>query len=233
MKVVFLYVGSSLLAPLRGAEQSLNDEHKLDLTLTAHNFGAPFTDDEWQTIAGDLASAEVVFVIHVMDGENAARLLPLLDRRSQATVVINCMPELMKRTRMGRLDLERLPRISRKEKQPGAKGEEEGDESANGRRLLASVSSWIGRQAKGNAKNGGRSHDRSKYLKWAERLPRLLRFVPSAGPLRDAKNYLLLMSYFLQPTPNNIRAMILLALKEYAGDERVKQVEVLDPEALP
>ena len=51
---------------------------------------------------------------------------------------------------------------------------------------------------------------RAEYLKWAERLPGLLRFVPNAGRLRDAKNYLLLISYFLQPTPTNIRSMILL-----------------------
>jgi magnesium chelatase subunit H len=70
-------------------------------------------------------------------------------------------------------------------------------------------------------------------LKWAERLPGLLRFVPNAGRLRDAKNYLLLVSYFLQPTPNNIRSMILLALKEYVDDERLKGIAVPEPEALP
>jgi magnesium chelatase subunit H len=70
-------------------------------------------------------------------------------------------------------------------------------------------------------------------LKWAERLPGLLRFVPNAGRLRDAKNYLLLVSYFLQPTPNNIRSMILLALKEYVDDERLKTIDVPAPEALP
>jgi len=34
----------------------------------------------WQTIESDLAASEIIFVIHVMDGENAGRLLPLLDR---------------------------------------------------------------------------------------------------------------------------------------------------------
>src|SRR5205814_1480682 len=81
----------------------------------AHNFGASFADDEWRVVESDLRQSEVVFVIHVMDGENGSRLLRLLDARekeSGAVIVINCMPELMKRTRMGRLDFQRLPGIS-------------------------------------------------------------------------------------------------------------------------
>ena len=70
-------------------------------------------------------------------------------------------------------------------------------------------------------------------MKWAERLPHLLRFVPNAGSVGDAKNYLLLMSYFLQPTPRNIESMILLALKNYLDDERLLAIEIPTPEALP
>jgi magnesium chelatase subunit H len=231
LSVTVLYVGSSLLAPLRNAEREINREHRLDLRLSAHNFGAPFTDDEWETIENDLTGADVVFVIHVMDGENASRLLPLLDRRAKATIVINCMPELMKRTRAGKLDFAKLPGV--RSKAPGARGKRQGADDLNDGGLLKSISSWIGRQAKGKGKNGAASHGRADYLKWAERLPGLLRFVPNAGRLRDAKNYLFLVSYFLQPTPNNIRSMILLALREYVDDERLKEISVPAPEALP
>jgi len=231
LNVTVLYVGSSLLAPLRNAERGINREHRLDLRLSPYNFGAPFTDDQWNTIESDLTGADVVFVIHVMDGENASRLLPLLDRRAKATIVINCMPELMKRTRAGKLDFAKLPGV--RSKAPGAKGKQQGEEDLNDGGLLKSISSWIGRQAKGKGKNGATSHGRADYLKWAEHLPGLLRFVPNAGRLRDAKNYLLLMSYFLQPTPNNIRSMILLALKEYVDDERLQEINVPAPEALP
>jgi len=231
MKITVLYVGSSLLAPLRNGEREINREHRLDFRLSAYNFGAPFTDDEWETIENDLTGADVVFVIHVMDGENVSHLLPLLDRRVKATIVINCMPELMKRTRAGKLDFAKLPGV--RSKAPGAKGKEQGEDDLNHGGLLRSISSWIGRQAKGKGKNGAASHGRADYLKWAERLPGLLRFVPNAGRLRDAKNYLLLVSYFLQPTPNNIRSMILLALKEYVDDERLKTIDVPAPEALP
>ncbi|HSQ24399.1 MAG TPA: DUF3479 domain-containing protein, partial [Pyrinomonadaceae bacterium] len=240
MNVTFLYVGSSLLAPLRNAEREINRDYRLDLRLSAHNFGATFSDDQWRTIESDLADADVVFVIHVMDGENASHLLRLLDRRPNQTIVINCMPELMKRTRIGKLDLAKLPGVSRKGgKKQGAERQGQGatgveaEEGLNDGGLLKSITSWIGRQAKGNGKNGARTHGRAEYLKWAERLPSLLRFVPNAGRLRDAKNYLLLVSYFFQPTPNNIRSMVLLALKEYSRDDRLRTIEIPPPETLP
>jgi len=50
--------------------------------LAVRNFGSQFTEDEWQTIESDLAASEIIFVIHVMDGENAGRLLPLLESLS-------------------------------------------------------------------------------------------------------------------------------------------------------
>jgi hypothetical protein len=108
MKVTVLYVGSSLLSPLRNAEREINRQYGIDLAVGTHNFGGPFTEDEWALIERDLLASDVIFVIHVMDGENAARLLPLLARLQNTVIVINCMPELMKRTRMGKLDLWRL-----------------------------------------------------------------------------------------------------------------------------
>jgi magnesium chelatase subunit H len=230
LKVTALYVGSSLLAPLRNAEAQINLRHGLDLEVATYNFGSAFTEDEWLDIQKDLSKSAVVFVIHVMDGENATRLLPELDRlRKQRTViVINCMPALMKRTRMGKLDFAKLPGAGAKGKGERAKVKEKSDD-ADPRGLLKSVSSWVARQTR-NGKSKG--HGRADYLKWADRLPKLMRFVPSAGPLRDAKNYLLLMSYFLQPTPRNIESMILLALKSYADDERVRSIEVSQPESV-
>src|SRR5215813_2560409 len=227
MKIIVLYVGSSLLAPLRNAEREINQDLGIDLRLAIHNFGAHFNEAEWATIENNLNEADVLFVIHVMDGENAARLLPLLDRVKTA-VVINCMPELMKRTRMGKLDFAKLPGLKGREQTRG----KEPDENASNGSLLRSITSWIGRQAKATGRNGERAHGRAEYLKWADRLPGLLRFVPNAGPLRDAKNYLLLVSYFLQPTPNNIKSMILLAAKEYAGDERLRQIEIPPPDSV-
>jgi magnesium chelatase subunit H len=231
MKVTVLYVGSSLLAPLRKAEAQINLRHGLDLEIATYNFGSAFTDGEWLGIQNDLSKSDVVFVIHVMDGENATRLLPQLDRlrKLRTVIVINCMPALVKRTRMGRLDFAKLPGAGAKGKGESAKGKESKPDDADPRGLLKSVSSWIGRQTRNGKANG---HGRADYLKWADRLPKLMRFVPNTGPLRDAKNYLLLMSYFLQPTPRNIESMILLALRSYADDERLKSIEVPSPESV-
>src|SRR5678815_5783726 len=92
MKVTVLYVGSSLLAPLKQAERELNGQYDLDLKIAAYNFGAPMSDDVWLEISGDLQASDVVFAIHVMDGENAARLIAALDHHGHqhaAVIVIN------------------------------------------------------------------------------------------------------------------------------------------------
>jgi hypothetical protein len=79
MKITVLYVGSSLLGPLKNAEREINRAYRLDLQVAAHNFGSPLSDLEWETVERDLAEATIVFVIHVMDGENAARLVKALE----------------------------------------------------------------------------------------------------------------------------------------------------------
>ncbi|HYK19650.1 MAG TPA: cobaltochelatase subunit CobN [Pyrinomonadaceae bacterium] len=207
MKIVVLYVGSSLLAPLKNAERELN------VRVAAYNFGSPLSDREWQDVEADLNDANIVFVIHVMDGENATRLISALDNsQHDAVIVINCMPELMRRTRMGRLDIASF----------GSQGK--------GGRLLRSVGSWVGNHAK-RGKSDKRSH--TQYLKLVDRLPGILQFVPTAGALTDAKHYLYLFCYFLQPTPQNIKSMLLYALVHYSSDPRLKKIRVAKPEQMP
>ncbi len=108
MNITVLYVGSSLLAPLKSAEREIDRAYNLGLRVAAYNFGSPLSDGEWREVERDLEQANLVFVIHVMDGENASRLLNSLETlkdKHEAVIVINCMPELMRRTRMGRLDV--------------------------------------------------------------------------------------------------------------------------------
>src|SRR6185369_4361868 len=210
MNITVLYVGSSLLAPLRNAERELNRAHKLDLRVAAYNFGSPLSDREWSEVEADLKHANIVFVIHVMDGENASRLIATLDKsKHDAVIVINCMPELMRRTRMGRLDIAAF------------KGQQ-----GKGGRLLRSVGSWVGSHAR-RGKSDKRSH--TQYLKLVDRLPGILQFVPTAGALTDAKHYLYLFCYFLQPTPANIQSMLLYALVHYAS----VKAHVPKPEQMP
>ena len=206
MNVTVLYVGSSLLAPLKNAEREINRVHKLDLRVAPYNFGSPLSNSEWDEVERDLEQANVVFVIHVMDGENASRLLTALERfkdRHDAVVVINCMPELMRRTRMGKLD-------------------------------VGSFAGWMARYTKSH--KGKRTRNgHGQYLKLIRRLPQILKFVPTAGALTDAKHYLYLFCYFLQPTPANIQAMLLYALKHYVRDDRLKRrkLRIAEPENMP
>ena len=215
MKITILYVGSSLLAPLKNAEREINRVHNLGLRVGAYNFGSPLSDVEWQEVEANLEDTNVVFVIHVMDGENATRLIAALEKfnKHDAVVVINCMPELMRRTRLGRLDISTLGK---------------GQNGKSGK-LLKSVGSWVGAQAK----RGKSSRGHGQYLKFVDRLPGILKFVPTAGALTDAKHYLYLFCYFLQPTPQNIQSMLLYALVHYVRDERLKKVRVPKPEHQP
>jgi magnesium chelatase subunit H len=89
----------------------------------------------------------------------------------------------------------------------------------------------MGVQARAHREKRSRSH--TTYLKLVDRMPRLLKFVPNAGRLRDLKNYLYLFCYFLQPTPANISSMVLYALKEYVPDARLSAVKAQPLETLP
>jgi magnesium chelatase subunit H len=236
MNVSVIYVGSSLLAPLKNAERELNREYKLDLRVTVWNLGLPLSEGEWQEVDLSLSEADLVFVIHVMDGENATRLIAALGRHKNqhaAVIVINCMPDLMRLTRMGRLDVSRLS--STAGRRENGNGEGERKKKVDALSLLTSTGSWVGRQVRRNKSSAGRQHGHGQYLKWVDKLPGILRFVPATGGLRDVKNYLNIFCYFLQPTPANIRVMVLYALKEYVADDRLKKasIKVAPPERMP
>jgi magnesium chelatase subunit H len=237
LKVTVLYIGSSLLAPLKNAERELNRDYNLDLRLAACNFGSPLTDVEWSAVESDLEDSDLVFVIHVMDGENAARLLPALERnkaRHRAVIVINCMPDLMRRMRMGKLDVSQL--LGGKEQGNGGTGKEGKGASRRGLGLLTAAGSWIGRQVRSKDSNGkSAKHGHGQYLKLIDKLPGILKFVPTVGGLRDAKHYLNIFCYFLQPTPANIRSMVLYALKHYVPDDRLKKakIKISPPQQMP
>jgi magnesium chelatase subunit H len=85
---------------------------------------------------------------------------------------------------------------------------------------------------KSGAGSGGGHRNPAQYLKIISRLPSILKVVPSAGKLRDVKNYLLLFCYFLQPTPRNIRMMLLHAIKSYAP-VKAGRIKIEQPESRP
>ena len=69
VKITVFYVGTSLLAPLRRAESEINSRHRLALRVAAYNCGAPLDEVQWQAAENDLANSELVFIIHVTEGE--------------------------------------------------------------------------------------------------------------------------------------------------------------------
>ncbi|HXG66482.1 MAG TPA: cobaltochelatase subunit CobN [Blastocatellia bacterium] len=228
MKIAVLYVGTSLLSPLRKAESEINDRYALGLRVAAHNCGAPLDEEQWHEAERDIAESALVFIIHVTDGENASRIGAALDkyRNHYAVIAINCLPELMRRTRMGRLDFNRLMKAK-----PDADGER--GREASSRNLARKLGTWLADVFRGrdrdNAKN---SPNHGQYVKLIKRLPAILKLVPNAGKLGDIRNYLYLYCYFLQPTPNNIRSMLLYAIKHYAAEgSRIKKIE--PPEDVP
>lgn len=229
MKITILYVGSSLLAPLREAEREIERRYHLGLHVMAFNLGAPLDESSWCDVERDVSEAEIVFVIHVTDGENATRLCALLNRyeaQHRAVIVINCMPDLMRRTRMNRLRFGG----SAADDEGSVKKSAEHRHSGMAKRLVSRVGAWMGEQTRARR---GKSKGHTQYLRYIERLPALLKLVPNAGRLRDIKHYLNLFCYFLQPTPANIRAMLLYSLKYYAADKRLSQIELPTPESLP
>jgi magnesium chelatase subunit H len=234
MKITVFYVGTSLLAPLRRAESEINKAYALGLQVATHNCGAPLNEDEWQVAARDVKDSEIIFIIHVTDSENAARIIALLETTrdyTRAVIAFNCMPELMRCTRMGKLDFARL--MKSRASTNGDKGRE-----ASSRNLARKLGSWMGdfiRGRKGEDEQPGVKtgpRNKQQYVKMIGRLPAILKFVPSAGRVGDVKNYLLLFCYFLQPTNRNIRAMLLYAVKHYAKG-KAKALQIDSPETMP
>jgi magnesium chelatase subunit H len=230
VKISAFYVGSSLLAPLKNAERSINDEYRLDLTVATYNLGASLTDAQWSAAETDISESAIVFVFHVIDGENSARLVTMLKNvaaPSTTIVVINCMGDLMRCTRMGGLSLASLFA------QSGKETKDEGSAASPARRLFSGVTGWMGEQAR--AHRGSKRRNHTQYLRYIERLPALLKLVPAPGRLRDAKHYLNIFCYFLQPTPSNIRSMLLYALRHYGRTLKGRNagLKYASPESLP
>jgi magnesium chelatase subunit H len=234
LNVIVLYVGTSLPAPLRKAEAEINKQYNLGLRVAAHNCGAPLSSDQWQTIQSEIHEAELIFLIHVTDSENANRIAIELDKpgvKPAAVIAFNCMPDLMRRTRMGKLDFAKMMR---------SRASESGSEARDGTGLVRKLASWMADYVRSRRRNGseGSGQVRSgpgraaSYVGLISRLPTVLKFVPTTGRVRDIKHYLTLFAYFLQPTPKNIRSMLLYAINSYAPAHDLK-IRVAHPESMP
>ena len=216
VKMVVFYVGTSLLAPLKKAEHEIC-ERGLKLIVAVYNGGLPWSNSEWQKAENDLSTADIVLIMHLTDSENTQRLMEGLDRfksRHHAVVVFNCLADLMRKTRIGRLDFNKLINSI------SFSGKSVSKMSSALRlsyRLATWMSDFMSRRFRSQGKDGSQSMKGGfrSYHKLTERLPRIIKFIPSIKKLRDIKNYLVLYCYFLQPTPKNICSMLLYSIKHY------------------
>jgi magnesium chelatase subunit H len=235
VNITVFHVGTSLVSPLKQAEKDLNAQYGLKLRIATYNLGASLDKDTWEKIEADLEIADIVFVIHVVDAENGSRLAQAFGRHSSrglTVIVFNCMPELMRLTRMGALSFSRNFGVNEGDAEEGQNGRR-GSKRNNPTTLLRHAASWMASQVRTRSKSGRQSH--TQYLRLIERLPGLLKLVPNTGKLRDVKNYLYLFSYFLQPTPLNVRSMVLYAIKNYVPDSSSSgdSFKIAPPEAVP
>src|SRR5262249_38822034 len=235
--------------PLKEAERAIRSKNKIDLDIGLHNCGDSITDAGWLTAERDILSSDVVFIIHVTNTDNATRIIAALrpdsadsqvspvvtvgsfkdnlrQGRHQTVIAMNCMPELMRLTRMGKLDFSVLM------KSKAGRDESESQEAV-AHNLARKLGSWMADSIRGRKNADGRQRPGGfqQYRRLIGRMPAILRFLPTAGKLTDIKHYIYLFSYFLQPTTVNIRSMILYAIKHYVpGNSRLR---VPLPESLP
>jgi magnesium chelatase subunit H len=231
LKITFLYVGTSLPGPLKLAEHEINREYNLGLSIALYNCGADLSQEELARIDSDILESALVFVIHVTNQENATSIITSLEKYRdlhRAVIAINCMPDLMRRTHMGKLDFARLMKSRPKSNDADGVGAQT---------LVRKIGSWMAdsvrgrRDGKSSEAGSAKSSGPPNYTKLIGRLPAILKVLPAVGTLADVKHYLYLFCYFLQPTPANIRAMVLYAVKHYVpGNKRIK---VSAPESMP
>src|SRR6266478_5023609 len=136
--------------------------------------------------------------------------------------------EKMRRTRMGRLDVGALGGKAESSKTKG-RGQADKKATAQALRLLGLAGSWVGSHVRGRSEKQSKG-GHGQYLRLADRLPAILKCIPTAGALTDAKRYLYLFCYFLQPTPTNVRSMLLYALKHYVPDKRLQRIKIRIPQ---
>jgi magnesium chelatase subunit H len=245
LKITVLYVGTSLPGPLKEAERTIRAKNKIDLDIALHNCGDSISDSGWDSVKQDISAADIVFIIHVTNPDNATRIISAssdsgipaaeaggsfktgLLRESKRTVIaINCMPELMRLTRMGKLDFGALM------KSKAGRAESE-SRDASAQNLVRKLGSWMADsiRARKNGEARQKPQGFQQYTSLIGRMPGILRFLPTVGKLTDIKHYIYLFCYFLQPTPANIRSMMLYAIKHYVpGNSRLR---IPLPETLP
>lgn len=173
---------------------------------------------DWDTDAAaaqrcreDLAGANFVAVTQIFPEEMAREIVPTLQQhrdRYDALLCVLSSPDLVKLTRLGRLNM----------------AEEESRSAWSPIALLKKL-------------RGQRSEGRSpgeRQMQMLRLLPRVLRFIP--GTAQDVRAYFLSLQYWLSGSESNLANLIRLHLQRYASGPRASlraRVSAQNPETYP
>jgi len=126
LKITFLLVERSFLGSLRQAADEVRRDCEPGLELAVHVLPDVRTDDAWRAVEADAASSLAVFAVHITDEATADRVLSVSEPAG-AFIPFNCIASLMRRARLGKLDLARqrgfMSRFGRLIRRPGGSAE--------------------------------------------------------------------------------------------------------------
>ncbi len=202
IRVVLLTLDSHLASAVdRVRAQLLNELPGLDLRFHA---ATTFSDPKAaKACCEDIAQGDIVFANMLFIDEHIQQVLPALKaRRAHCDAMVCAMSaaEVMRETRLGGFSM---------------------DGSSSG--PMALLKKLRGSSGKpGGAANGG------AQLASLKLLPKLLRFVP--GKAQDLRAYLLVLSYWLSGSSENLADLIRLLISRYADGPRKHLREKTTPQ---
>lgn len=186
MRFVFLTMDGTHGAALRTAADTLRREHQLDLQLALYNATSLRSEQDWQRLENDIATADFVFGARLF-GEDYVR--PLAQRLAQASCpvcVITSTPGLMSQTRIGKFVLQ----SEHEQQKPG-----------------------VLQQLAQKFKPKGGSGEVKRQLAVLRNLGKVLKHIP--GKARDLHTYIAVHQYWLHSSPENLERMLCLLIDRY------------------
>lgn len=105
MRFIFLTMDGTHGAALREATASLACKHGLDIQLRLYNFTSLRTQDDWQRLAADAASADFIFGARLFGEDYVRPLVQVLSQVQCPVCIITSNPTLIRQTRLGKFVL--------------------------------------------------------------------------------------------------------------------------------
>jgi magnesium chelatase subunit H len=199
MRFIFLTIDGNHAAVLRAAAERLRREHGLPLSIGSYDAASLRNDADWQRLAADLASADLVFGARLFGEEMVRPLQRLLASAACPVCIITSNPALIRCTHLGRFDL----RKSDGEQEPGI------------------LQQWVRK-----LRPQGGSGEARRQLAVLRNLAKVLKLIP--GKARDIYTYVVAIQYWTNCSPENMFRLLCLLAERYVPGQQGK-LPVLDP----